>query len=206
MSSTRWLAVCGAFWSLAVTAGFAALARHEFTPGDCVAVRGTWPAEVAIARDSGRPTLLVFAHPRCPCTRATIGELERLAARIRERVEIVALFLDPETEADWCDTDAWRRAVAIPGVRAERDRNGAIGRAFGVRTSGHALLYDRDGRLAFEGGITSSRGHEGDNDGSRAIRDWVTAADERDVATRSTPVFGCGLGACASDEDGGGDR
>ena len=206
MPSIRWLAVCGALWSLAVTAGFAALARYEFTPSTRVAIRGTWPAEVAVARDPRRPTLLVFAHPRCPCTRATIAELERLAPRIRERVEIVALFLDPEVEPGWCDTDIWRRAAAIPGVRAERDRKGGLARAFGVTTSGHVLLYDEDGHLAFEGGITSSRAHEGDNEGSRAIRDWVAAHGEHDVATRSTPVFGCGLGTCASEPAGGGDR
>jgi len=31
------------------------------------------------------------------------------------------------------------------------------------------MLYDKLGQLVFNGGITSSRGHEGDNEGQDAI-------------------------------------
>jgi hypothetical protein len=45
--------------------------------------------------------------------------------------------------------------------------------------------------LAFSGGITDSRGHEGDNDGADAILEIVSGPGVRAVAR--TPVFGCTL-------------
>ena len=54
-------------------------------------------------------------------------------------------------------------------------------------TSGHALLFDRDGHLLFSGGITPARGHEGDNFGASAIAARLAGRP----APAETPVFGC---------------
>ena len=89
----------------------------------------------AAARD--RSTLLVFAHPRCPCSRATIGELARIMAVDQGRVSATVFFYAPSTEApDWDRTDLWRDASGIPGVRAAEDRDGSAARRFGAFTSG----------------------------------------------------------------------
>ena len=61
---------------------------------------------------------------------------------------------------------------------------------FHAETSGQTALYDATGNLLFSGGITSARGHEGDNDGRAAVVSLLTSdgAEERE-----TPVFGCPL-------------
>jgi hypothetical protein len=69
--------------------------------------------------------------------------------------------------------------------------------AFGAATSGEALLYGPDGRLEFAGGITSSRGHEGDNPGADRIVSLVTTGSA-ELAT--APVFGCPLNTPAAGE------
>ena len=191
--SGRIVVLAVALWVTALGSGFAVLLEYSNTPGaiDGHASR-RWPAESRLRRHDGRATLVMFAHPRCPCTRASVAELARLMARLPDRPNAYVLFLQPEdVSPDWSRTDLWRSAVAIPGVTVVRDDDGAEARRFGALTSGLTLAYDRDGRLLFEGGITPSRGHEGNSFGQERIVSLLTGgkADRTD-----SPVFGCALG------------
>jgi hypothetical protein len=89
----------------------------------------------------------------------------------------------------------WRSAAAQPGVTVLADEGGQEAQQFGVVASGHALLYDEQGRLTFSGGITASRGHEGDNVGADSLLAALGSSSlESSVPTRF-PVFGCALKA-----------
>lgn len=79
-------------------------------------------------------------------------------------------------------------AASIPGVTVRADTDGAEARRFGARTSRHVVLYDSAGGVLFRGGITSLRGHAGDNAGATAI--IALLKGERANAAES-PVFGC---------------
>jgi hypothetical protein len=50
------------------------------------------------------------------------------------------------------------------------------------------LLYDSHGDLLFAGGITSARGHSGDNSGREAI---IQILNNQTEEHQGTPVFGC---------------
>jgi hypothetical protein len=113
-----------------------------------------------------------------------------MMARIQGKVSAYVLFLKPEGSDEWEDTKLRRNAAAILGVRVLSDIDGVEARRFGVETSGHTLLFARDGRLLFSGGITESRGHAGDNAGQRAIESLLY--NPRPVRTNSF-VFGCAL-------------
>ena len=186
------LAVVGAaLWLLAVTAGFAVLWRYKSTPGAEGVAPARWPAQAAVARSERRATLLLFAHPRCTCTRATVAELARLMARFQDRIDATVLFWTPrDASPQWNGTDLWTSAARIPGVTVAPDTDGREAARFGVATSGGIVLYDRGGRLLFEGGITPARGHEGDSFGQERIASLLTSgtADRADA-----PVFGCPL-------------
>jgi len=133
----------------------------------------------------------MFAHPRCPCTRASIGELESLLARCAGQVSAHIVFLKPAgVDEHWLKTDLWRRAAAIPGVTVHTDDGGVEARRFRSETSGNVLLYDQTGRLLFQGGITMSRGHAGDNPGRNAI---IALLQHEKPQQSRTPVFGCSL-------------
>src|SRR5262245_8637669 len=41
-------------------------------------VSAAWPANTGLTVVRDRPTVLFFMHPKCPCTRASVAELERL--------------------------------------------------------------------------------------------------------------------------------
>jgi hypothetical protein len=181
----------GALWLALIGAGLGALWRYESTPGITAAAPVRWPAASRIKPDPNRATLVMLAHPRCPCTRASIGELARLMTQARGRVTAYVLFVKPAGFSDeWVQSDLWASAAAIPGVTPVLDDGGAEAGLFRAETSGQTVLYDASGSLLFSGGITASRGHAGDNLGRSAI--VALLGGSRDPSTE-TPVFGCSL-------------
>ena len=178
-------------WGLAVSTGLIVLWSYENRPGLAATAPPSWPVASGIGRTPGLPTLIMLVHPHCPCSRASIEELNRLMARAHEAMSVYVLFLKPSAVPDdWEQTDLWRSAAAIPGVHAMRDEGGVEAARFQAATSGQVVLYDAAGRLLFSGGITSSRGHEGDNVGRDTILSLLTRGRADDS---STPVFGCSL-------------
>jgi hypothetical protein len=177
-------------WGLGIVAGCFALWNHAGTPGSQQVGTPVWPEETLLHRDAHRHTLVIFAHPHCPCTRASLRELERLVSQAEGLLEVQIAFLQPPgMSADWVYTDLWQSAKAIPKTSVTVDSKGIEARRFGARTSGEAFLYDTRSRLIFQGGITPARGHEGDSAGRTAIYRWVA----NQPAESRAPVFGCPL-------------
>jgi hypothetical protein len=163
-------ALCGVAWTLSVALNLRTLFAYENTPGAVGAISQTWPSSSQISRATGHQTLVVLAHPRCPCTRASVAELAHIMAQSAGRVDACVLFWKPNgSGSEWDDSRLRNSAGAIPGVKILTDVDGIEAARFGAATSGQTLLFDRDGRLLFSGGITASRGHEGENAGERAL-------------------------------------
>lgn len=148
--------------------------------------------QAGVVLDPKQPTLIMLVHPKCPCSRASLTELSRLVALRPNRAAISVLFLRPAgcPEA-FADTDLRRQAEAIPGVSVRTDDNGDAAKRLGAATSGETLLYAPDGRLLFHGGLTGSRGHEGDNPGLGA----VLARLRGEAGPAEAPVYGCPMTA-----------
>jgi len=186
------LTAAGAVWLSMIGAGIGALWTYESTPDVAAAAApDRWPAASRIKPADGRATLVMSAHPHCPCTRASIGELARLMTQAQGRVTAYVLFVKPQGFPDgWEQTDLWASAAAIPGVTPVRDDEGVEAGRFHAAASGRTALYDAAGSLLFSGGITGARGHAGDNAGRAAI---VSLLTEGEAERRETPVFGCPL-------------
>jgi hypothetical protein len=183
------LLLAGLAWVVAVSGGFLCLLMYKTAPCDAGTPASHWPVASQVRPVADKANLVVLAHPRCPCSVATIGELARLMALHQDRVAAHVLFCRPSGfPPGWEQTDLWNSAATIPGVRVLTDDEGTEARRFGATTSGHVLLYDASGTLLFSGGITSARGHAGDNAGLAGIAALLT--DEQAERTR-TPVFGC---------------
>lgn len=179
-------------WGALICFGLGILFKYENTPGLVKRAPLEWPGKSQIPRAPDNPTLVMFAHPHCSCTRASIEELARLMTQCQEeKVKAFVLFIKPAAfPEEWVKTDLWNSAAAIPGVTPLLDKDGAEARHFKAYTSGQTLLYDAQGRLLFNGGITGSRGHSGDNMGRSAVVSLLTQgkADQKE-----TFVFGCSL-------------
>ncbi|MEY2439021.1 MAG: hypothetical protein QOI34_406, partial [Verrucomicrobiota bacterium] len=157
-------------WIVALSFSARSLLSYESAPGAVGKVPSTWPSRSKIQLSPNGDTLVMLAHPHCPCTRASIGELAQVIAHVQGKIKAYVLFLHPDdSPGDWDNTDLTRSAAQIPGVTLVADLNGVEARRFGAETSGQTLLFDSTGRLLFHGGITESRGHAGGNAGENAI-------------------------------------
>ena len=150
-----------AVWLAAVAGSLAGVWRYKTTAGASAAAPTRWPEASGLARSAGRATLVMLAHPKCPCTRASLHELEQLMTRLRQRATAHVLFITPAGGSrDWESGELYSRAQALPGVRVTTDPGGARASLFGAVVSGQTLVYDPAGKLLFAGGITAARGHE----------------------------------------------
>jgi hypothetical protein len=181
----------GLAWAGSAVLGGHALLKYENSPGSVGRVSSSWSSDPAVQLANDRPTLVMAAHPQCPCTRASVAELAQLMAHVQGKVRAYVLFYSPrDSRADWQNTDLRRTAAQIPGVTVLSDIDGAEAERLGAETSGHTFLFDPSGRLLFNGGITASRGHSGDNAGESAI---VSLINDRISKRSQTFVFGCSL-------------
>jgi hypothetical protein len=178
-------------WMTGLVAGALALWNYASAPGTAGQSPERWPAQVPVPVQAGHPTLVMLAHPRCPCTRASLSELAKLVEQSRGETAIWVLFLrPPAAEEGWENSDLWQLAKSIPGVRVQVDRNGEAAKAFGGETSGHLLFYGANGALMYSGGITAARGQVGRSAGGDAVR---VALQGGEPSQTQAPIFGCPL-------------
>ena len=193
---TRWPFVAGALWLSVVSFGLIFVWQHAGRPGIAAVAGATWPGNSRVELSRSGTTLVMFAHPHCPCTRASLAELERIVAQCngsqstsKSHVTPWIVFYKPsDASKEWAHTASWSIAEAIPGAHVICDEDGTEAKRFDAKTSGQAFLYNAAGERLFEGGITGSRGHEGDNPGHTAI---VQLSRDGKSLCRATPVYGC---------------
>jgi hypothetical protein len=184
--------VAAALWTILVAVGMTLLFRFAGTPGAPAAPPTLWPVESAIPRTPGHATIVMLAHPHCPCTRASIAELAVLMNRVADGASAHVLFMRPAQSGEgWEKTDLWQAAARIPGVTVHGDLDGVEAKRFAASTSGQTVVYDQAGRLMFHGGITASRGHQGDNAGLDRI---ISLMKRGKAGGDVSPVYGCPLG------------
>ncbi|MEW4564188.1 hypothetical protein AB1K70_16740 [Bremerella sp. JC770] len=174
-------------WVILIGVSFTVLMTYHNMPGARSDHGTVWPANQSILLDTQRANLVVFIHPQCPCSVATLSELARIQSACGARLNTQVLFYSP-SDMQWEDTSKVRQALAIPDVQIANDVDGKLAELFGALTSGHSLLYSSDGRRVFSGGITPARGHEGENLGRNSVIRYVL---EGKIGCDKTNVFGC---------------
>jgi hypothetical protein len=187
------LALVIAVWAGAVVGGFGMLTDFDVQPAASRAAPQRWPAASGLPRPTGHGTLLMFVHPRCPCSRASLAELARIMEQRPASLATHVLFIKPAgVSENWLETSLWRTAVQVPGVEVSIDELGREAALFSADASGQTLLYDEDGALVFQGGITAGRGHFGANPASDRV---LSLLQEETTQSIEMPVYGCPLQA-----------
>lgn len=177
-------------WVLALGVGAHQLMVFSSTPAVVSAGLERWPASLA-ASARRKPLLVMFLHPHCACSRASISELAGVMAAARGALDARVYVLRVSgAEEGWAQTDLVESVRRIPGVEAIADFDGLAARDLRATVSGETSLYAPDGRRVFHGGLTAARGHEGDNAGTRSVLAWLANPAR---SPRTTPVFGCYL-------------
>ncbi|MEM7478928.1 MAG: hypothetical protein AAF483_28430 [Planctomycetota bacterium] len=175
-------------WLAIVLSGLAGVTVYSTAIGRTGKVPEHWPETESIETLPGEGRLLVFLHPKCPCSRATVRELQRiLVDKDTPRTEAIIYIPKQASTADqsWFRTDLIVSASKVSTVRWDVD--GALAKEFGALTSGHTLLFDAQGKRVFSGGVTSGRGHEGESPGKLALMEILSGSKK----SGEYPVFGC---------------
>jgi len=183
--------VAFALWLILILAGLALLWVYSGTPGEEGVVPPQWPTSTALERAPGLSTLVMFVHPKCPCSRASLSELATIIAHSGGRLRVDVVFLNPSgMRESWTHTDLWRMAAILPTTELISDVDGREARLFHASVSGETLVYDDSGNLKFHGGITGARGHVGENTGCSSIQAYANTGT---IPVTQTPTFGCPL-------------
>jgi hypothetical protein len=179
----------GLAWGILVTGGALALTANAGRGSVAEKVPASWVENPYVTRASDRATVLVFVHPRCPCSRATLRELERdLVSGAPSEVHV--FFVQPRgAAAGFEQGPLWDQATSIKGVKVHVDAGGAFAAQLGAVLSGHVLVFAPNGARTFSGGITPARAHEGES----AARQAFVAALSNDSRQLVTTTFGCPL-------------
>lgn len=178
-------------WLLTSGWGIWRLAAYSLAPGVQGVAPTDWPTDSTIVRNPRRFTVVTALHPECPCSQATVEEIDSIVAQEAARVDVQLLFVEFSGLPPAENSKLWQRASRISGVRLVKDLDGKEAQRFGTLTSGETRLYAPAGNLLFRGGITASRGHVGDNPGQAAVLTAIRSGIPS--AAVSTPVFGCSL-------------
>ena len=189
-------ALCG--WSilaLGVWLWMTVYAFETYKPGDSFH-NANWPKNSQLSRVDSRRTLLLFIHPRCPCTRASLTELEKLFAgqtldegRLPEVLVVAAI--PSQASMEWQNSSTIERAMDLPNATLFWDHGAKEAKRFGAVASGTVMLYSPEGTRIFAGGVTAMRGHEGQNVGSERLHNALLQSSSRPLEL--TPAFGCRL-------------
>lgn len=179
-------------WGAAVAAGFGGL-QLKSTLKCAIAAPSSAPPEL-LATGPEPFTLVVAVHPRCPCTLASLENLEQLMARCAGRLACRVLMYQPATPSEaWTRGPTWDAVSRIPGVTIDIDTEGRAAVRLGELTSGSAVLFDVHGVPRYAGGLTLARGHAGENPATDAIAQIVLSPKSEQGALSLAPVFGCPL-------------
>jgi hypothetical protein len=185
-----WFALAIA-WLAMLTVGLELLGRYESTPGIAAEPSETWPAASELPKPAGRATIVLFTHPHCPCTGASLDNLVWVLDRSpAETRAMVVLVRPPGTEVGWEQTALADEVRRLARVELRSDPDGREARRFGAETSGQTFLYDAAGQLVFHGGLTAGRGMTGPSAGRAALLARLTGDTS---STLTAAVFGCPL-------------
>jgi hypothetical protein len=180
----------GGIWCAIVLTGLSLLWAHTWTPGEAARAPRHWPDESSITREPGCFTLVLFAHPQCPCVRTSLTELAALPGVRGENVRTVFVVDRPLSQSiEWSFPFSNRAAAAIPNATIVDDFGCQERKRFGAKTSGETMLFNPAGDMVFHGGVTEGRGHAGSNAGAQAVQSLL----EGRSAAASAQVFGCPL-------------
>jgi hypothetical protein len=79
MISRRWFGWTMAWlWVFLLCAGSMLLVRFETQASEKVVALGRWPSASRIPRGRSEPVVVMFLHPNCPCSHASVHEMAKV--------------------------------------------------------------------------------------------------------------------------------
>lgn len=150
----RFALTLGGLWLAGLLVAIGAMSVYKTTPpAEVQPSIESWPTASRLVRDGTTPTLVMFAHPYCDCTKASLAVLRDLMPRLEGKVHNYILFAQSEGEPVGARSENRIMAESIPGATIVDDEAALEADRFGATTSGQVMLFDTEGRILFTGGI-----------------------------------------------------
>jgi hypothetical protein len=187
--------VC-AIWLFGIIHFSVEMMAFDSTPGARAAAPAQWPAKSALLPAAGRTVLLMFVHPECNCSNASLEQLALLENMLDGQLRAYVVLWHGRGMAASGKRREWLRVAPVID-----DLDGREAKLFGAKTSGQTMIYNEQGRLIFSGGLTVLRGEGG---GEKILQGVVRAIKESGHSAVERPAFGCSILRQAQAEDFGG--
>jgi peroxiredoxin len=186
-----WLAAMLLALPVAGAAGAAATvgqAAPEFS------VRDQDGREVDLGKLRGKIVVLEWTNPDCPFVQRhyRAKTMNTLADRFKDR-DVVWLAVNSTSYMDAAKDRAWRTEQGFSYPVLD-DRAGAVGGAYGAKTTPHMFVIDKTGTVVYQGAIDDDAA--GSNEGS--VRNYVAEALDdvttgKPVRVAETKPYGCSV-------------
>jgi peroxiredoxin len=209
MNTLKLIATCGLV--AAVTAGVAYAApaqdkkdaapakKAEMTakigaPAPAFTLKDTAGKDVSLADFAGKIVVLEWMNPGCPVCREKMenGSVAKMMADSKAiEPNVVFLFINsthsmadkPASSGDYLSKNKVDATALVDG-------DGAVGKAYGAKTTPHCYVIASDGTLAYEGAI--------DNDERSPTVNYVVSAvkalkEGKSVSPATTRAYGCSV-------------
>ena len=148
---------------------------------------------VKLSDFNGKIIVLEWTNPGCPFVQRHYREhtMANLASEYKDK-GVVWLAINSGSDDGIAVNKAWveKNHLAYPVLD---DSKGTVGKEYGAKSTPHMFIIDRDGKLAYAGGIDNDP--EGDN--PHRVNYVKKALDEllagQSVSTPVTKSYGCGV-------------
>jgi hypothetical protein len=166
----------------------------QAAPGTILAL----PREVNDLRIAapGKPVLLHFYNPDCPCSKFNLDHVRALARRHDGQALVIAVLqLEPG------DSRSVEHETQHLGFPAIADLEGKLAAACGVYSTPQAVVIAGDGRLLFRGNYNVSRycASPATEFARLALEAAVNAQTAPEIPAAATVAYGCPLPMAAKD-------
>ncbi len=166
----------------------------QFATKDCCG------ADVKLSDFKGKIVVLEWFNPNCPYVKKfyDVGQMQKLQETYTGKgVAWLQVVSYGAGKSPFPGMDEAMKYTSDKGVKATKmlmDDGGAVGKAYGAKTTPHMFVIDKDGKLAYAGAIDDDRGAKYNPDAKNYV---VAALDEilagKPVSTPNTQSYGCGV-------------
>jgi len=111
------------------------------------------PPSIAAVKREGRPLLMHFANPQCPCTQFNLDHVRKLEETFGAKVDFVTVL---QSESDLAEAHSEFQSMHL-GMPVVYDRGAKIGDWAGVYATPQAAILSADGSLYYRGNYNRSR-------------------------------------------------
>lgn len=149
---------------------------------------------VSLADFSGKPVVLEWINPNCPFSRKH-AEAKTMIATEAKHPEAIWIGINSTNlnHGDFLSSADQKAYASKQGIdyRILVDSNGAVGHAYGAKTTPHMIVVDKNGKVAYNGAIDAGAMSGGKENYVDAALTALAAGRAPDPST--TKPYGCSV-------------